>query len=425
MDASGEPAAAGCCKYKEKAEEPGDPTLTLVKWLVPSAGILFGLVGYVIDAAHRSLLAFPTDDGRLDDGGRIQDAADFLRFLVTLVADRIVTLGSFNAISLGGHGFLVLGCSVLLAAVLLGPFAAKRICKNEERGLAIGSFARRSLPWVALVLIGLKFVNFDAPAMRIESVIVGVGAPRSASPQAGAASAPASPAVSRTRSLVPRLEESTEGRIGSFIAQRAIRMWQLMMCARISTAPQKLDPAWGATCTETGEATGLQIDSSRARQLLAGEFDAGLWLGALIAFAAVALLLRRTAAQTALAVFSLVYLLSVPYAWGKLLKPVDFSYARVRAVADIFLVTTERAKPPEDVKAIDAFVLAKDAGSVTLLQGVREPCSDGPSIALRFSSLPTSKVVAIEQIYRQDVIEWALRTQRNCPQGPPPPATAP
>jgi hypothetical protein len=410
-----EPAAdAETCKFKEKHEPPADPVITLVKWLVPTAGVLFGLVGYVIDAAHRSLLGFPTEDGGFDSSGRVQDATDFLRFLVTLLGDRLVTLASLNSISMGGHWTLVLFCSAMLALVI----AQKRLAASKLTWLnKPGSWLASALPFLVVVFVALKFFCFDAPAMRIESVIVGSGIPKEAA-KAEAVSRAASglfetqAKVVPTKVLRPRLEDDKSAPVGSFISGRALRLWNLMVCSRVGGEGTKddLPSAAEAKCS----AANSELTSAAAKTLLAGEFDAGLSIAILIAVASTALLLRRTPANTALALLAFAYLLTVPYAWGKFLKPVNFPYALVRTESGMFYLAQKAPEKPLDVKQAYAFVLVREGGSVTILHGVFEPCSRGNSVALRFASFPASKVVAIEQIYRLDVIEWALRTERDC-----------
>lgn len=406
-------------ELKKELAPPADLTLTVVKWLVPTAGILFVLVGYVIDSAHRSLLAFPTDDGRLDDGGRIQDTSDFLRFFFTLIGDRLITLASGTTFSLGGHWLLLLCSTVVVCAAVLGNFLPEH---KHERVRTAATVMNRALPCLAVMLVATKFVYFDAPIMRLESVVVGIGVPKAAVAKAELVSNGEKSVLAEhsskdagplTKSLTERLKESSPAPIGNFVSDRAFRLWRLMACARIGD--ETFSPA--ATLAQIADCfnNSDKLNKLKAQSILEGEFDAGLWMGGLIAMTASALLFRRTASSTVLAVLAFVCLVTVPYAWGKLLKPVDFSYALIRGEEKTFLVSSGRGEQPRDVGATYAFVLTQDAGSVTLLQGVRESCGFGSSIALRFSSVPASKILAIEQIFRLDVIEWALRTQIKCP----------
>lgn len=311
-------AGAQVCKFKEKPEKAADPSLTVAKWLVPTAGILFGLVGYVIDAAHRSLLAFPTDDGRLDDGGRVQDAAEFLRFLFTLIGDRLLTLASFRGFSLGGNGWLLLVCTALVVAVL----AANFLREPERKGVrATASVFRHALPLVVVSLITVKFVYFDAPVMRIESVVVEIGVPEVAVSRALAASAPANGASGPlTRPLKDRLKGNAPAPVSHFVSDRAYALWRLMACSRIGDDSARLGATYtlaaGARCNETDDSKKLvPLTNQTAEDTLAGEFDAALWIGALIVVASAVLLLRRTVQGTALAVIALAYLLTIPYSW--------------------------------------------------------------------------------------------------------------
>ncbi|WP_416758188.1 hypothetical protein ACNI65_17095 [Roseateles sp. So40a] len=405
------------CRYEEKPKEPADTTLIVAKWLVPTAGVLFGLVGYVIDSAQRSLLAFPTDNARLDDGGRVQDAADFLRFFFTLVGDRLLTLGSRTSFSLGGH-WLLLACLTALTVAVLLSCVLRKSNASHGRKTAIVLLAA-SLPWWVVALITVKFVYFDAPVMRLEAVIVERGVAEEAvrraadRPLAASSASAATPGAAVTAPLKTRLVPTTLGPVGTTVSDRAFQLWRLIACSRIGgdTLPPEAVLARSANCTDPVDA----LPKKKAAAELAGEFDASLWLAALISAGAVGLLARRTAYATALGILGLAYLLTVPYAWGKLLKPVDFSYAVVRAADETFQVAGPRGGLPLNVKSTYAFVLGRDSSAVTLLQGVEEPCHPTSGRVLRFSSVPASRIVAIEQIFRLDVIEWALRTQSDCP----------
>jgi hypothetical protein len=415
-------------KFKEKLVRPTvpsltDPSFTAVKWLVPSVGILFALVGYVIDCAQRSLLAFPTDDARLDNGDRVQNAAEFLRFLFTVIGDRLLTLGSLKGFSLGGHGSLLFALTLAVVAVLVAPVV--RDAKNNALRVAATALTC-VLPLATIALLTVKFVYFDAPVMRIESAVVGIGVPKIAIERGIAASVPSSAASSDSviTPLNDRLRAAVPAPIGDLVSDRALSLWRLMSCSRIAGENMnhnfEFGSASGVSCEAPNDKNLVVLSTQlQAKEMLAGEFDASLWMGVLIVLTSAALLRARTVQNTALAVVALVYLLTIPYAWGKLLKPVDFSYALIRGADNTFIEIDDQNEL-KDMKSTYAFVLGRDSGYVTLLQGVREPCSNGFSTAVRFSSVPASKIVAIEQIFRLDVINWALRKQSKCPieQGP-------
>ena len=363
-------------------------------WLIPSFGALFALIGYVVQSAQRSLLGFPTDDGALISS--TGDAADFLRYVLTLVGDRLLGLGSLTWPSMGGHGTLLVVCGLTAAAVVAWRLSLWG--RNPHRAAAW------MLGAVMLALLTAKFVVFDAPVMRIEGVIVGIGVPEST---------PELDSKPATRSIATRLEELSGGHLDKAISARARQVWRLMVCSRVGTHPLPVE----ADLVGPGSCSGSELpgkDTDKA--MLTGEFDASLLMGVFIAVPAGLLLALRVPLATGAGLLAMAYLLTIPYAYGKLLKPVNFTYALVRIAPGTLVTAKPEVSSAPKVDRLNAFVLTREGGAVTLLQDVPEACSkNGTSTALRFASFPTAKLVSIEFIYRKDVIEWAMRTQRKCP----------
>ena len=298
-------------------------------------------------------MGFPTDEGGLDSG-RAADAADFLRYLLTLLGDRALALRSLDALSLDGHGALLAWCALAIALVLAGNAVPS---VRRARGLSLAVLGA-----LVIALVGTKFVWFDAPVMRIEGAIVGVGIPEVAvrlqqgsgeSPVAGGASA----VSAATRSMAEQLKSPSGGGLNQRIAVRASAIWRLMVCSRIGEATlPDADLATDAHCASLEPQIGLAHE--RAHKALAGEFDAALLLGALIAVAALALLALGGPRSSAVAVLALAYLLTLPYAWGKLLKPYAFAFAQVRVTQGTLLAGAEAGATGETVYA---FVLARES----------------------------------------------------------------
>jgi len=377
----------GAATSSLEKDEVADPVSTaFAKWLIPTFGILFALIGYVVRSAYRSLLGFPDGgDGAVGEGGYNADAADFLRSVLTLLGDRLLSL--MHGVPLGGHGLmLVLGLVSVLLAVGLYRLLHRRVA-SWMPGLALGI--------VLLALVTTKFIFFDAPLMRIENAIVGVGFDyeRPKGEQRGL-------------SLLDRLSRSRQGGLDELVSDRAQHLWWLIVCTRVKAVALPNNPDFGGSRSCTG-------DAEATRTMLMGEFDADLLLALLSVWPAALLVRQRTPVATSAGLLALAYLLTIPYAYGKLLKPVDFAYAMVR-----FEPGSLHGSVPK-FDSVYAFVISRTEGQVTLLEAVPESCSFGESMVLRFSSLPVSKVLAIEQIYQRDVIAWKVLNEKKCP--PPPP----
>jgi hypothetical protein len=154
-------------------------------------------------------------------------------------------------------------------------------------------------------------------------------------------------------------------------------------------------------------------DLADAQAQLAGEYEAQLVLGLLLGLSALGLLLQHRPAATTLALLALAYLLTLPYDYGKLIKPVDYTYALVRFQAGTLLGGNEGGSNKPD--SVNGFVIASGGSQVTLLLAVDEQCSTGSSTVLRFASVPASRLLSIEQIYERDVITWSLLKEKKCP----------
>lgn len=377
----------------------GELSASLVNWLVPTTGVLAGCVGWVVNSAHRSLLGFPTDEGGFD-AGRASDAADFARDLLTRLADLPVSLSSGEPVPLAGEGAVLAVSALLLAGVLWAGARAPRWLGR------IGL-----VPLLVALLLGLsavKFLHFDAPVMRLENVIVGpidFGAPPPLAPASTAA--PAAPASAPA---------AGPGRVEQLIGQRTGALWRALVCSRMAgVVLDDASPLAQAPCKGSAD-TPADLRQAFSQQLQ-GEFNARLAMAVLIAAGALCLLAVAGMPGRVLAVLLLACQLTVPYAWGKLLMPVDYMFAHLRLLP-------AAGEPPLRTEA-HAFVLSREGGMFTLLQDSIETCSaeGSTSVSMRFSMVPASRVLVVEQIYRRDVIDWASRTERRCPdiQPPPPP----
>jgi hypothetical protein len=374
----------------DKASESAD--LSFAKWLIPTFGVLFALVGYTVRSAHNSLLGFPVgEESAAAPGGYTADAADFLRHVLTVVVDGLLSV--LQGVPMGGHGALLAGCAAALILAVALP--------NSRFGGPLRPWASPILVLAVLAVAGAKFVVFDAPLSRIENAIVGEGVAPNTKPQKGAA---------ETESLLTRLRNKQDGRLEAKIAGRASDLFRLLVCSRVAHLPNNPDFSGKSKCDG---------DPGTNAITLHGEFNAILLLGLLIGIGAWALLRQRTPAATAVGLLAFAYLLTIPYAYGKLVKPVDFAYALVR------IDPGSKAGGPVES---NGFLISRSGADVTLLAAVDEDCSNSPTVkrrALRFSSLPLSKVVSIERIYLRDVLTWAVLNENECPPLDTPVAPAP
>jgi hypothetical protein len=376
--------------------EPRDSAdLSFAKWLIPTFGVLFALVGYTVRSAHSSLLGFPVgEESAAATGGYTADAADFLRYVLTVVGDGVLSIATTQGVPIGGHGLLLAACAAVLALAIALPRSRYAGPLRERAALV--------LVLTVLAIVSVKFVVFDAPLSRIENAIVGEGVAPSTNPQKGAP---------ETQSLLSRLRDQQGGRLEAAIAGRAGDLFRLLVCGRVAQLPNNPEFAGDRKCAE---------DTAASAAALHGEFNAILIFGLLIGIGAWALLRQRTPAATAVGLLAFAYLLTIPYAYGKLVKPVDFAYALVR----IDPGSKAGAQPVES----NGFLISRSGADVTLLAAVDEDCSNSKTVkrrALRFSSLPLSKVVSIERIYLRDVLTWAVLNEVDCPALDTPVAPAP
>lgn len=368
---------------KQSADISADLSATFVKWFIPTFGVLFTLIGYAVHTAHLSLLGFPIGDSAgVSVSTYSAEAADFLRHIATLIGDRLFALGTLQSVSLGGHGILLLGCATA-ALITLGY-------RFSSAGQSAPKFSAGLLGLTVVALIATKFIWFDAPTMRVESVIA----------VAGLAELIQLKGQDSPPTFASRLSNKSRGGLDSVIATRTSNLWKLLVCGRLSSASLAENPDFSKDGACSGSVELNQV-------MLKGEFDATAVLGIFIGVTSAVLLGVRKPLALACAVLGLTYLLTIPYAYGKLIKSVEFPFALVRFSP----VTPHNGRGPDTA---NAFVVARGAGEVTLLEAVPEFCSVGQRVTLRFWSLPTSRLIAIEQISSQDVITWAMGNARRC-----------
>lgn len=386
----------------DAAAPPPDTASPLVgslsKWLIPSVGALFAVVGYVVTAAQKGLLGLDYDNGA---GSYVASAADFVADLPTVVADNLLLALGGHPVPLGGHVGLLAAMAALCGAVAL----VRRLPLLREQ-----AWARHPavLPVAVLLLIAAKFLALDAPLSRVENVILGADRVERSAVAAEVAG----------RSFGRSFKERLLALDGRNLFEHRIRartevLWDEIVCSRIGPeAAQRLsDFRDSAVC---------QREQALNRDALTGEFLAHVLAGGLILLLAWRLLHASGPAPLRVSLFllALSYQLTVPYAYGKLLKSTYFDYGWIRPAASLL--------DPEDKsgagRRIYALVLARSPVGTNLLVVQRGRCAaaDAEYASVRLSSVSASQVLSVEEIYRQDVITWTMLAERSCPPLPAP-----
>lgn len=201
---------------------------------------------------------------------------------------------------------------------------------------------------------------------------------------------------------------------GTWTASRvdgyATSLGNSIRCSRVNPDMAKLNAALQAApeC-----ALGKQYNANR----LIGTYNAHLAMMALIFIAAgMVLHFRPGRIERMLALLGILYGLSIPYAYGKLIDSTFFDFGVVHLTPT---VPVEGAGPAPTQQS--AVILARGSGGASLLILQRNECpgSDPKDptrnalIARRW--IAQSGFASIEQIYSTDVIKWAVSNARSCP----------
>lgn len=367
---------------------------TIAKWLIPSVTALFALVGYIVQSAQQDLLGLHYEDREAST--LFVSAGDFFRDALAIPTTAAIRLVTGDGVSLGGHGV-----ELWLATLIVG--AALGLPRLPQGRYLKGTWLAAGV--LALLFIG-KFVLVDEPLFQVRNIILGV-----------AVEPPLGDDLGRT--LIERLADNPEAQSAqsdpedSQRQSRAEAVVASIVCSRISLDTARRDP-------------GLEVhdlcrkEQSQYQQELRGRFVAQLWAAALMLTLSVKILRSRSSShlQIVLAILALAYSLIVPYAYGKLQKSTYFDFGRVR-VAETFGAWEGESK----VDSLQALTLSRTATGTILLVAVSGPCGSDDRAnysQVTLSAISPSQVLAVERIYRQDVIAWAVRNERRCPALPGP-----
>lgn len=377
---------------RARAAASDSVVLATAKWLVPSAAGLFAVIGYVVQTGHTGLVGRNVQFA--SGPGYAGAAADFLRDLPTITFDAVLNSG--GQLVLAGHG-LEIALALLLVAV---SFAAHHRWRDDPR---LGRYAA-VVPGLALfLLLAWKFVYLDAPLTKVEGLVIPSGAGEL---RIGQASRWRSEPMPGAKSRWMQRE----------IADRANCLYASLAVSRLRTSGAIKSQAPGLAELQCPALQDAEVDFAEA------EFVARLLACALVAVLAAMVVRQRSAWAGAVSSVGLASLLTLPYAYGKLIVPTYFEVGRVVLAEPLTKAAAMDARLKED-GAMDAIVLSRRGSEVDLLAFITGVCSRRPGVAspvqtyqvARLWTISASQILSIREIHREDVIAWKLRNELECP----------
>jgi len=397
---------------RAKSETPVDgaweAALSTAKWFIPSVTGLFAVVGYIVQTAHTGLIGRNVEFA--SGPGYVGAAADFVRDLPTATIDGVLNFGGDGY--LAGHGLELLAALVLV----LASFAVR---DRWRTGQCAARFAR-FLPVGALVLLlAWKFVSLDAPMTKVEGLVLGTGAEAVYVGQ---------PTQWRSDPMRDKAQQGMGARLPGFLRRvidaRADCLYRSIALTR-SGKGAGVSPSLRAPT-----AMPCPVDGAAGANLEQGEFVARLFACVIVGALAFVVARRRPVWVSAIGFVGLASLLTLPYAYGKLMVPSYFEVGRV-LLADS--LTKSRGLDPDAKKdgAVDAIVLSRRGAEIDFLvmaTGIcpgkalpRQPAKAGGNAetykVARLWTIPNSQILSIREIHRQDVIAWKLQNEFACSSG--------
>lgn len=364
-------------------------TASAAKWLIPSVSALFLIVGYVVRSAHQSLLGIDLKD--IVSENYAGEATDFFGVLPTVLFNFFAAAAE-SSVSFSIHKWdMYAAVGFLLLVLLLGI----RFFKTSQ--------SRARLVGIALfIAVAAKFLLFDAPLTLIEGVAV------------------VTP-IGKDAGVEPGWQPPEGGNFAQKLVRgRAQQIWTGMKCQRLGDLWRKNTEHKGSGQGEREQTLGkdctLGADQSR------DEFVMQIVATALIVVLAVLALLASSRTVKVLGLLSLFYCLTLPYAYGKLLKPTNFQYGWVELTSNV----AERVKVQlQNATGVQAIVLGDSPAGVSVLYMHEDNCSataDGERTyrVARIWSISRSQVLAVREIYREDLILWKLLHEKGCGLAPAP-----
>ena len=371
------------------------------KWLVPSASILFLAWGYIIQSAQVSLLGIDVQ-GDFPNSYFV-DAADFVRDSVLLFLSRSLSGGPFTL--LHHPVLLVCACGLLVATVVVN--LTLRTWPGAIR------LAQIALAGVAIA----KFLTLDAPLLQIEDLITassGSDWSLISEPPAQKSQTPAT----ASQSLTPPAAGAPPTNFEGFIQGEAVQIFADILCSRTGAEHP---------CSTSEILRGVKLPTLTKEQWqdrLEDEFICNIVVG-MILFAGAILMLRsgrRTTSTSLLALLVAAYSLSIPYAYGKLLKDTTFELGNLRVGSDLMTAYTDPKDGIVDKGSLPlALLVSQTAQGANMLTLVPMDCGStvtgqNPQQAATYFIF-NSELKSFEQIAKVDVIEWTYSNSQPCPDG--------
>jgi hypothetical protein len=160
-----------------------------------------------------------------------------------------------------------------------------------------------------------------------------------------------------------------------------------------------------------------------ARSLPQSEFVAHLVASLLVMAVAIVAIGQRPAWICAIGLAGIAYLLTLPYAYGKLVAQTYFEFGQVDFSPSLSDALRDELGPGG--LPIHAIVLARRATEVELLvirTGIcgktehREAGTEHREYkAARVWTIPNAQLASIREIYPEDVIAWKVQNEKPCP----------
>jgi len=364
------------------AAAPGEVVAAAIaKWLVPSVSALFIVSGYAVVSAHQGFLGIENEGAGTSD--YIAAAASFLRDLLTILPESLLDALTWTRIP----KFDILQ-TIFILVLFLACFALALTCR---RSLRAGWFAVSAL----VALIFFKFILLDAPLTRIENVLVGSGT--------GQVEA------KNTVPIETILASSAQRKgLDGFISKRALTLWFNMVCSRVSAQALGRYGKPKATCRYGQNESEFKVRSEFIAHSMASML--------LLAMSIQVLRKARTPGVAMASLLTLGYVFTWPYAYGKLVKSTYYEYGAVLFGSSLADFDTP---PDPEARIKHAIVVLHDSNSSKLLvvKTGKNDCPRGAnSQEVKLWKIPNSQIVAIREIYREDVITWKILQERPCPQ---------
>lgn len=383
------------------------PHWDIAKWLIPSVGALFIVIGYLANLAHHAFLGF--DPGLLEPNEYLATSGDFLRYV--LRAPVSGALAWSHALFDGVHLLSVVptlvsaaGCTVWHAwAKRRDSLNTKRICR-----IAIGIFLGMA--------VVLRLVTMDAPVAKLQGALVVLSETpeeriAASAIQPGSApntSSPTQPVRDKTPptrySLTDRLDReasNTDG-LARLVAERAKTLWVNIRCTRTASYSEALSSTPSA-CNKGVEAPGTIEGEGLAHLLMTGAI---IWLACL------ALLDHPGPWRAGLAWISIFSCLTLALTFGKLGHVLDYDFVRIVMKTPL---EPDKSEHNEAARSLEGIVLQMNKDWTTLAVSSPIDCKGGVTSEVKIWRISNGEVLWEKDIYRTDVLQWAAaKTFHSC-----------